>query len=143
MTSVKDILETNPDPSFFDGFTLSDFQWEKIRESNYYKKNPKGRVLDVTGVARTLRAKYRVSNSFGYSLHFQKGFQMCSQFVAQEGKNPRFLTPRETARLQGFPDDYKIPEDGGAFYRQAGNSVCSLVVQEIVKQISKAWNLSD
>lgn len=26
---------------------------------------------------------------------------MCSQFVPQEGKNPRFLTPLETARLQG------------------------------------------
>ena len=43
--------------------------------------------------------------------------------IAQEGKNPRRLTPRECARLQGFPDDFKIPVSDTQAYRQFGNSV--------------------
>ena len=37
--------------------------------------------------------------------------------------NPRKLTPRECARLQGFPDSFKIPVSDTQAYRQFGNSV--------------------
>lgn len=43
--------------------------------------------------------------------------------IAQEGKNPRRLTPRECARIQGFPDTFKIVVSDTQAYKQFGNSV--------------------
>ena len=43
--------------------------------------------------------------------------------IAQRNGNPRRLTPRECARLQGFPDDFKIVVSDTQAYKQFGNSV--------------------
>jgi DNA (cytosine-5)-methyltransferase 1 len=54
-------------------------------------------------------------------------------------KNPRKLTPRECARLQGFPEEFIV--DGvsqSQIYKQFGNSVCINVVQAIADEIIKA-----
>ena len=52
------------------------------------------------------------------------------------GKNPRKLTPRECARLQGFPDDFIVDAvSQGQIYKQFGNSVCVKVIQAVAKQI--------
>lgn len=58
--------------------------------------------------------------------------------VPQEGKNPRLLTPRECARLQGYPDDFWIPEVRTPAYKQFGNSVAVPVISRIAKEIVKA-----
>ena len=52
----------------------------------------------------------------------------------------RKLTPRECARLQGFPDSYKLPKDlpDTKLYKQFGNSVTVTVVERVAKQIKKA-----
>jgi len=50
---------------------------------------------------------------------------------------PRFFTPRECCRLQGFPEDFMIPTERhlvSQFYRQIGNAVsipCVVAVAEI------------
>lgn len=66
----------------------------------------------VTGadVARTLSARY-----------YKDG----SEILVSRGarRNPRRLTPRECARLMGFPDDFIIPVSDTQAYRQFGNSV--------------------
>lgn len=52
------------------------------------------------------------------------------------GKNPRKLTPRECARLQGFPDEFIVDAvSQGQIYKQFGNSVCVTVIEAIAKQI--------
>ena len=55
--------------------------------------------------------------------------------IAQEGKNPRRLTPRECARLQGFPDTFKIPVSDTQAYKQFGNSVVVPLMGEVAKLI--------
>lgn len=51
----------------------------------------------------------------------------------------RLMTPRECARLQGFPEEYYLPtENEKQVYKQIGNSVCVPVVDRIVKQILKS-----
>ena len=60
-------------------------------------------------MARTLRARY-----------YKDGSEI---LIAQEGKNPRRLTPRECARIQGFPDTFKIVVSDTQAYKQFGNSV--------------------
>ncbi|GAB6141454.1 DNA cytosine methyltransferase [Methylosoma difficile] len=76
----------------------------------------------VTGdsVARTLSARY-----------YKDGSEI---LVSQgEGKRPRRLTPRECARLMGFPDTFKIPVSDTQAYRQFGNSVVMPVIREVAR----------
>lgn len=71
-------------------------------------------------VARTLSARY-----------YKDG----SEILISQGKRkrPRRLTPRECARLMGFPDDFKIPVSDTQAYRQFGNSVVVSVMREIAR----------
>ncbi len=63
--------------------------------------------------------------------------------IAQKNKNPRKLTPREAARLQGFPDSFKIPVSDTQAYRQFGNSVSVPVIRELAREILLSLNLID
>ena len=47
----------------------------------------------------------------------------------------RKMTPREWARLQGFPDDYKLVLADTHTYKQFGNSVTVNVIQAIAERI--------
>lgn len=49
----------------------------------------------------------------------------------------RKLSPRECARLQGFPDNFKIATKDSIAYKQFGNSVVVEVLQQIILQITK------
>ena len=64
--------------------------------------------------------------------------------IAQEGKNPRKVElSRECARLQGFPDTFKIPVSDTQAYKQFGNSVVVPLMGEVAKlivnNILKQW----
>ena len=50
----------------------------------------------------------------------------------------RKMTPREWARLQGFPDSYKLVLADTHLYKQFGNSVSVPVITAIAKEIKKA-----
>ena len=71
-------------------------------------------------VTRTLSARY-----------YKDG----SEILVWQGKNkrPRRLTPRECARLMGFPDTFRIPVSDTQAYRQFGNSVVMPVMQEVAR----------
>lgn len=55
--------------------------------------------------------------------------------IPQEGKNPRMLTQRECARLQGFPESFKVPSVRTPAYKQFGNSVVVPVIEKISRKI--------
>lgn len=80
-------------------------------------------IVDPDGIANTLTARY--------------GKDGRENLVMQKGKTPRMLTPRECARLMGFPDDFIIPEKKTPAYRQLGNSVCVPVVRIIAEAIKQ------
>lgn len=48
----------------------------------------------------------------------------------------RKMTPREWARLQGFPDEYKLVLSDAQLYKQLGNSVTVSVIEAIAKEIA-------
>lgn len=106
---IKDILETDVD----DKYTLTDKLWAYLQ--NYAAKHRAAGngfgygIADPEGVSRTLSARY-----------YKDGSEI---LIEQEGKNPRRLTPRECARLQGFQDDFIIPVSDTQAYKQFGNSV--------------------
>ena len=49
----------------------------------------------------------------------------------------RKMTPREWARLQGFPDTFKIPVSDTQAYKQFGNSVAIPAIEATAKEILK------
>jgi DNA (cytosine-5)-methyltransferase 1 len=55
--------------------------------------------------------------------------------IPQDQKTPRMLTPRECARLQGFPESFVIVTAKTTAYRQFGNSVAVPVIRLIAKEI--------
>ena len=106
---LADILEKEPGEKY----TLSDKLWTYLQ--NYAAKHKAAGngfgygLANPDGVARTLSARY-----------YKDGSEI---LIPQEGKNPRRLTPRECARLQGFSDDFKIVVSDTQAYKQFGNSV--------------------
>lgn len=53
----------------------------------------------------------------------------------------RKMTPREWARLQGFPDEFMIPVADASAYKQFGNSVAVPVIEAMGKMILKSLNI--
>ena len=119
---VKDILEENSDPKY----TLADKLWSYLQtyaEKHRAKGNGFGYgIAPLNGVTRTLSARY-----------YKDGSEI---LIAQKGQNPRRLTPRECARLQGFPDSYVIPVSDAQAYRQFGNSVVVPLIQVMAEKIA-------
>lgn len=118
---MKDILEQEVD----DKYTLSDKLWLYLR--NYAEKHRAAGngfgygIASPDGVARTLSARY-----------YKDGSEI---LISQEGKNPRRLTPRECARLQGFPDSFEIPVSDTQAYRQFGNSVVVPLMSDVARLV--------
>ncbi|MCM1125794.1 MAG: DNA cytosine methyltransferase [Lachnospiraceae bacterium] len=56
----------------------------------------------------------------------------------------RKMTPHECFNAQGFPEDFKLPDDmsDARLYKQAGNSVCVSVIERIADEIANAYNKS-
>ena len=120
----KDILEKNPDSKY----TLSDKLWNYL-QGYAAKHKAKGNgfgfgMTDLNGISRTLSARY-----------YKDGSEI---LIPQEGINPRRLTPRECARLQGFPDKFIIPVSDNQAYRQFGNSVTVPLIQAVGRQLVKS-----
>jgi DNA (cytosine-5)-methyltransferase 1 len=120
---VKDILEKKVPEKY----TLTDHLWnylQKYAEKHRAKGNGFGfGLVDLNSHTRTLSARY-----------YKDGSEI---LVPQEGKNPRRLTPRECARLQGFPDDFKIPVSDTQAYKQFGNSVVVPLIEILAKAVVK------
>jgi DNA (cytosine-5)-methyltransferase 1 len=80
-------------------------------------------LVTPDNVARTLSARY-----------YKDG----SEILVSRGKGriPRRLTPRECARLMGFPDTFRIPVSDCQAYRQFGNSVVVPVMKEVARIVA-------
>lgn len=123
-TSVGSILEKNVD----DSYTISDRLWaghQRRKEEHAKKGNGFGYCLFNN------KSEYTSTISRRY---YKDGSEI---LIEQKGKNPRKLTPREAANLQGFPKDFKIPESKTKAYQQFGNSVAVPVVTKVSEQVVK------
>ncbi len=87
-------------------------------------------------------AKHKAKgNGFGYGMVTEKSISRTlsaryykdgSEILINRGKeNPRRMTPRECARIMGYPDSFKIPVSDTQSYKQFGNSVVMPVIKEI------------
>ena len=118
---LADILE----PEVDDKYTLSDRLWGYLQAyAEKHRRRGNGFGFGLVDpardrITRTLSARY-----------YKDGSEI---LIRQAGRNPRRLTPRECARLMGFPDDFVIPVSNTQAYRQFGNSVVVPLVEEVAR----------
>ena len=129
-TKVGDILESQEIlDTLEDKYTISDKLWAghlRRKAEHGIKGNGFGYSLfnRESSYTNTISARY-----------YKDGSEVLID-QSHLGKNPRKLTPRECARLQGFPDDFIVDAvSQGQIYKQFGNSVCVKVIQAVAKQI--------
>lgn len=107
-----------------DKYTLTPRLWAYLQayaEKHRAKGNGFGfGLVGPDSIARTLSARY-----------YKDG----SEILVDQGqeRNPRRLTPRECARLMGFPDTFRIPVSDTRAYRQFGNSVVVDVMVHVAR----------
>lgn len=105
-------------------YTLTDNLWRYLQayaEKHRLKGNGFGfGLVNENKTARTLSARY-----------YKDGSEIL--IYQGEGMNPRRLTPRECARLMGYPDSFRIPVSDSRAYRQFGNSVVINVITQVAK----------
>lgn len=125
---LGDILQTRVPAKY----RLSDHLWQYLQE--YKRKHSLAGhgfgfgLADRRGQTRTLSARY-----------YKDGSEI---LVPVRGGNPRRLTPRECARLMGYPDSYRIVVSDTQAYKQFGNAVAVPVVREIGRAIFRALAVS-
>ncbi|MGN6186899.1 MAG: DNA (cytosine-5-)-methyltransferase [Thermoanaerobaculia bacterium] len=122
--SLRAILQKNVDKKY----TLTDKLWAYLQ--SYAKKHQAAGngfgfgLANPNGITRTLSARY-----------YKDGSEI---LIPQRGKNPRRLTPRECARLMGYPDSFRIPVSDTQAYKQFGNSVVVPVVERVARGVLRA-----
>ena len=126
---MRDILDDDVDSKY----TLSDKLWAYL-QGYAAKHRAAGNgfgygIAPLDGVSRTISARY-----------YKDGSEI---LIEQEGKNPRRLTPRECARLQGFPDSFKIPVSDTQAYKQFGNSVVVPLMEAVAKLMVEEIKILD
>lgn len=113
--------------------------------------DPKYTISDtlLAGHLRRRREHAEKGNGFGFSL-FSHSSPYCNTISARYykdgseilidqsdiGKNPRKLTPRECARIQGFPEKFDLSAVSDTqIYRQFGNSVSMPVIKAVATRL--------
>jgi DNA (cytosine-5)-methyltransferase 1 len=120
---LKDIIDDKVEKKY----TLTDHLWTYLFEyaiKHKEKGNGFGYGLfdkNKDKVTRTISARY-----------YKDGSEV---LIKQNNKNPRRLTPRECARLQGYPVDFLIPVSDHQAYKQFGNSVVVPLIEAIGEKI--------
>ncbi|PMH46015.1 DNA (cytosine-5-)-methyltransferase [Vibrio sp. 10N.286.49.B3] len=124
ITKVADILEDKPSEKL----TISDRLWaghqrRKIENKAKGKGFGYGLVTPDSEYTNTISARY-----------YKDGSEI---LLAQDGKNPRKISPREAARLQGFPDSFMPSVSNTQAYKQFGNSVSVPVIEALAFEVNK------
>ncbi|AFZ49531.1 DNA cytosine methyltransferase [Dactylococcopsis salina] len=127
---VGDLLEKEVDEKY----TITDRMWEGHQNrKKAHRKRGNGFGFSLvnrnSSYTRTISARY-----------YKDGSEV---LVEQANKNPRVLTPRECARLQGFPESFVIPVSDCQAWRQFGNSVPVSVIRAIAQKMLSYIDLTE
>ena len=136
---IRDIMQEAPIPA---RYYLSDVYVETLKRHKA-RHEAKGNgfgyeIKDLDGIAGTI-----VCGGMGRERNLLIDHRPHSMIPENHIKGEinkediRKMTPREWARLQGFPDSFKLPLSDVHLYKQFGNSVSVNVIQAIAEQIKE------
>lgn len=122
----EDIQQRNLTANEAERLPLSNRQLGKVRSQSYTQKFPEARFLDdISKPTKTLQSSYA-------------SYMVGSQFVpASHGKGWRRLSPREAARLQGFPEDFQLCSQRP--YHLLGNAVVPSMIAIVAAPLLQAF----
>ena len=128
---LKNILEKNVDEHYY----LSEKYYRGlIAHKKRHSSSGSGfgfEIANPQGIARTL-----LSGNMGRERNLIK-----DQPVRKNRWGIRKLTIRECARLQGFPDSFKLPITMTQAYQQLGNAVTVPVIKSLAREVSKTLSM--
>lgn len=121
---LKDVLEKHVDSKYF----FSDKAVAGMKNSKNSKTMNKGRAQDINKPSNTVGA------------HLAKiSLNSTDPVLFEQGRYRRF-TPREVARIQSFPENYKLVGSQTQQYRGLGNAIPPVLMWHIAKEIIHSLN---
>lgn len=136
--SLNDILEENPKAKII---TRTDIKFHKsfVPQRNIFGELELPNKLVQIGIVNKGGQGERIYSTYGHActLSAYGGGAGSKTGIYSVDGVLRKLSPRECARVQGFPDSFKIDTNQGQAYKQFGNSVAVNVLKEIIKEIIK------
>jgi len=141
---IRDILQDAPVPA---RYYLSDVYVKTLREHKA-RHEAKGNgfgyeIRDLDGIAGTIvcggmgRERNLIIDPRPHSMEPETHIK---GHINTE--DIRKMTPREWARLQGFPDDYRLILSDTHLYKQFGNSVSVNVIEAIAREIKRTLEVT-
>lgn len=129
-SNVGEILEDiSADPCKLSKFTLHDGTWDWMR-GRVAQQKAKGNNFKYNLVSKESKCTNAI-----LARYYKDGAEALVD-QSDLGLNPRKLTHRECARLQGFPDEFIIDAVSSIqMYKQFGNGVCAKIVERIGEQM--------
>ena len=129
-----------------------DFYSQKDEKYYYTKGKYKGELyeklveaMDDDRAVYQWRRKYVRKNKSGVvpTLTANQGEGGHNVCIVKTAHGIRKMTPHECFNVQGFPNDFILPEElsDAKLYKQAGNSVCVSVIKRIADEIWKTYKL--
>lgn len=144
-TAIKDIMENDEVSS---KYYLSNVYLESLRKHRArHEKKGNGfgyEIRDIDGIAGAI-----VCGGMGRERNLVVDERLTDFTPRTNIKGEvnreyiRKMTPREWARLQGFPDTFKLPVADTHLYKQFGNSVTVPVIETIAKRIKEVLECSE
>ena len=138
-TTLRDIIEENPVPAKYYLSTVYLETLKRHKARHEAKGNGFGyEIRDLDGIAGAI-----VCGGMGRERNLiidkrQKDLTPTTHIKGEVNKDGvRKMTPREWARLQGFPDTFLLPLADVHLYKQFGNSVSVPVIEAIAREIKK------
>ena len=126
----QDVMEKNLELPLREKLLLSDHQLSKVRNQTYTKQFPEARFLsDFSLPTKTLQSSYA-------------SYMVGSQFIKDSSSDDswRKLSPREAARLQGFPESFQLCSNRP--YHLLGNAVVPSMIALIAARLGPFLNSS-
>jgi DNA (cytosine-5)-methyltransferase 1 len=132
---LRSVLRGLPEPS-----KSKDPSHSLYSQCKFYGKHCQGnREVDLDGISPTIRSEHHGNIEFR-RLSIKNGGKHFLEL--QAGMKERRLTPRECARIQSFPDDFKLVMDGvstSEAYKLIGNAVPPLLAYRFAMKLQEMW----